>query len=136
MRNLYAIIEQPVKHGVRKKGRDYICSSNYKANMELRIRELRKEKQLSVEALARACGMSKSYLSEIERGVKQINGRLLEIIARELHVSPLDLMDDKSLGPDLLEHMRLMRSLSPADKQAVIRHAIGLAPKDNDEDAR
>lgn len=130
---MYAICEQPVKTGVRKKGRDYICPSEYKASMKLRIRELREQKKLSVEALAKACGMSKSYLSEIERGVKQINARRLEIIARELRTTPLDLIDDDSVEPDLLHHLRIMRNLAPADKQAVIRHALGLAPKVDDE---
>lgn len=43
--------------------------------MKTRIKELRRQRGLSVDALAQAVGMSKSFVSEMENGRKEINGQ-------------------------------------------------------------
>lgn len=133
MSALFAHSEQVVNKKVRNLRRDYCPGSRYVMGMETKIREIRKAKGWTVERLAQASGISKSYLSELETGKKQINGRKLEAIARALQCAPLDLLDDKTLEPDVMEHIRLLRCLSPSDRQAVIRHARGLAPESDTE---
>lgn len=102
---------------------------NYYAPMRLRIEELLAEKGWTVQELADRSGMSKSYLSEIKNGVKPANSRRIQAIADAFGLSPIDLIDDDSVPQDVLEHMRTLSELSPADREAVIRHAASLAMK-------
>ena len=94
--------------------------------MLLRVKDLRKERGLTVEQLANQAGMSKSYLSEIESGKKQINARRLEALAAALHVQPTDLISDPDVSADLVAHLDVVRRLPPEDQAAVLRHALGL----------
>lgn len=122
-------------HTANKRSRDDFAKSdgincekqNIRPAMKLRITEFRKLRGLTVEALADQAGMSKSYLSEVANGKKQANARVLETLARALKCAPTDLIDDKSLSPDLLDHIRLLKELSDDDRQSVLRHARGLA---------
>lgn len=98
--------------------------------MKLRITEWRKKRELTVDALASKAGLSKSYLSELANGKKTVNARHLEMLAKALGCSPLDLLDDSSVQPDIIEHIRKMQTLTPDDRQAVIRHAESLARTD------
>ena len=52
-----------------------------------RIRELRRERQLSQEALADAAHIGRSYMSGIERGVRNCSTLHLVRIAKALRVS-------------------------------------------------
>lgn len=56
--------------------------------MKLRIRQLRRERGLTLEELAELAGISRSYLNELELGAKTINANRLEQVARALEVPP------------------------------------------------
>lgn len=101
--------------------------------MQLRIDELRKERGLTVEALAQKAGISKSYLSEMMRGKKAINSARLQAIADALNVSPIDLIDDQAMPAGVMDHLRVVSKLSPADQLAIFRHAEVLANSNNKE---
>jgi len=97
------------------------------ASMLLRIRDLRKQRGLTIQALADAIGVTKSHVSEMERGVKPISSRHLESIARALGCCPADLIASGAMDPEILDHIRLLERLSPEDRAAVVRHAESLA---------
>lgn len=97
MPTLFAYSEHYVKPVVRHLRRDKKSDERYNVSMKLRITELRKERGLTVQALADAAGMSKSYLSEIANGVKEVNGRRMDALARALGVSTIDLIDHSSI---------------------------------------
>lgn len=97
--------------------------------METRIKELRQARGLTVEQLAKLAGMSKSYLSEIENGRKQINGRRLDKLAEALDVTVTDLIADPDISADLERHLSILRDLDPEDQMAVMRHALSLSHK-------
>lgn len=97
--------------------------------MKLRVRELREERGLTVQELADRAGLSKSYLSEIERGVKTVNARRLEQLASALRVRPTDLIADKRLSADLEEHLALLAQLGPEDLAEVLSYARFRAAK-------
>lgn len=130
MPDLIAHSEQHCKYFVRNLRRAVCKESRYFVGMRLRIEELLAEKRWTVQELADRAGMSKSYLSEIKNGIKPANSRRIQAIAKALEVSPVDLIDDDSVPPDVLEHMRTLSELSPSDREAVIRHAASLAMKD------
>lgn len=94
--------------------------------MLLRLKQLREARKLTVEQLAERAGMSKSYLSEIENGKKQINARRLEGLALALGVAATDLIADRSVGDVIADHLDVVRQLDPEDQAAVQRHALSL----------
>jgi transcriptional regulator with XRE-family HTH domain len=94
--------------------------------MLLKVKELRKARGLTVEQLASKAGLSKSFLSEIENGIKQINGRRLEDLAAALGVRPRDLIADATLSREIADHLDVMSKLDPEDQAAVHRHALSL----------
>lgn len=59
-----------------------------------RIRELRKEKGLSQEALAEAASIDRSYLGGIERGEHNLNIMMLIGIAKTLNIGISELFMD------------------------------------------
>jgi transcriptional regulator with XRE-family HTH domain len=60
-----------------------------------RIRRIRGERSLSQEALADSAGLDRSYMSGIERGVRNITLLKLFAVARALKVSPRELLPDE-----------------------------------------
>jgi len=58
-----------------------------------RLREIRKQKGLSQEGLAFKCGLHRTYISDIERGSRNISLKNIERIARSLGISPKALLD-------------------------------------------
>ena len=59
-----------------------------------RVRELRKSKGLSQEAFASLCGLDRTYISGIERGVRNISLINLFVLAKALQISVAELMQE------------------------------------------
>ena len=59
-----------------------------------RIRELRKAKGLSQETFAGLCGLDRTYISGIERGVRNISLMNLFVLAKALEISVSELMQE------------------------------------------
>jgi transcriptional regulator with XRE-family HTH domain len=60
-----------------------------------RVRELRKKKGLSQEALALESGLDRSYVGGVERGERNISLENIEKLARALDVHPSELLRDR-----------------------------------------
>jgi transcriptional regulator with XRE-family HTH domain len=60
----------------------------------LRVRELRKQKGFSQEALALVCGLDRSYIGGVERGERNISLLNIHKIARALGIAPASLVSD------------------------------------------
>lgn len=58
-----------------------------------RVRDLRKAKGLSQEAFADACGLDRTYISGIERGLRNIALANIAIIARTLGITISELTE-------------------------------------------
>ena len=58
------------------------------------LRDLRKERGLSQEDLAELCGLDRTYISGIERGLRNVARRNIEALAQALGVSLADLFRD------------------------------------------
>ena len=59
----------------------------------LRIKELRLKASLSQEALAAECGLDRTYISGIERGLRNPSFKNIIRIAKSLNVSPSQLLE-------------------------------------------
>lgn len=56
-----------------------------------RIRQLRVARHLSQEELSFRCGISKNYLSDVERGTRNISLKAIEKLAKGLEVEIYEL---------------------------------------------
>ncbi len=56
------------------------------------IRERREALNLSQEAFAAECGLHRTYISQLERGMKSPTVRVLAILAQALKVTPDELL--------------------------------------------
>ena len=54
-----------------------------------RVRNLRKLSNISIEELAFRCDLNRNYLSDVERGTRNLSLKAIEKIARGLNV-PID----------------------------------------------
>lgn len=66
-----------------------------KQKIGLRIRELRKELQLSQEALAFKSEVDRTYVTDVENGRRNISVEILEKIIKALEVSISDFFNSK-----------------------------------------
>ncbi len=57
----------------------------------LRIKELRLKAHISEEELSFRCGLSKNYISDVERGTRNISLKAISKLAYGLHVEIKDL---------------------------------------------
>ncbi len=58
-----------------------------------KLREVRKQKGLSQESLALKSRLHRTYISDIERGARNVSLRNIEKIAKALVVTPKSLLD-------------------------------------------
>lgn len=59
-----------------------------------KVREIRKQKNLSQEELAFHSGLHRTYISDIERGDRNVSVKNIEKIARALGVKPSELLEN------------------------------------------
>lgn len=60
----------------------------------LNLKKFREERGLSQEAFADHCGLHRTYISGIERGVRNPTVLILEKIAKALKIAAADLLQD------------------------------------------
>jgi transcriptional regulator with XRE-family HTH domain len=94
-----------------------------------KLREIRKARGLTGEALADLVGTSKSYISEIENGKRVPSVKMTQQLADALGKSVYEITGFMDLPADILAHLAVMRELSEEDRRAVERHAAGLLDK-------
>lgn len=58
-----------------------------------KLREIRNEKGFSQEKLALKCGLHRTYISDIERGSRNVSLKNIDKISKALDVSPKSLLD-------------------------------------------
>ena len=109
----------------------YAC---YQLGVELplRIRDIRKERGLTIEQLAQKVGVSQPHMSGVERGVKNLNNHLIVRIAEALGVKPDALIRPDDMSDAEILHRRL-RALKPADLARVQAFADALAQSAPDD---
>ncbi|MDC9614989.1 helix-turn-helix transcriptional regulator [Xenorhabdus khoisanae] len=74
-------------------------SNNIRSLFGQRIRYLRKEAGMSQEAFADKCGLDRTYVSGIERGVRNPTLEIIYVIANGLQIELNDLFDFKTMFP-------------------------------------
>lgn len=101
--------------------------------MKLQIRQHRKELGWTLAHLAERVGTSSGHLSDIETGKREASLSMLRAIAQALGITEMDLFTPSTPAEsEIIRHMRDFSKLSPADRDAVARHARGLLKKDDE----
>lgn len=59
-----------------------------------KVREIRKQKGLSQEELAFRSGLHRTYISDIERGDRNVSVKNIEKIAHALGIKPSELLEN------------------------------------------
>jgi len=92
--------------------------------LDLRIRELRKARGWSLETLAGKVSISSPHLSQIERGEKNLNNRLIDELADHLGVHPSELFAARQRYDNIVS---VLNDLTPDDMGMVRDFAAALA---------
>lgn len=93
--------------------------------LNIRIREIRKARNMTLAQLADQVLVSTPHISEIERGLKNLNNHLLERIAAALGVAPSDLISS-DVDTDIARLNELVSRLDAADAARVAAFAEAL----------
>lgn len=101
-------------------------ANDIKAEVGLRIRQLRKNKGLSLEELAHLAGVHPNYLSEAECGKKNFSLTTMEKIAKALEVAVSEFFSGQTAtySPKVRSANRLaylLRDSSPKEMDAILR---------------
>src|SRR6185369_3126746 len=93
----------------------------------VRIREMRTARRMSLSEVAQKASISAATLSRIETGKQNINVELMQMIARVLHLSPHELLDDgeKVEGNGDGELASKVATLQPNDRARFWRDLSG-----------
>lgn len=93
--------------------------------LNLRIRELRKARGLTIGELADRVNVSTPHMSQVERGLKNLNNHLLTRIAAALDVQP-DALISSSDRNDIGKLLDLLADLPAEDVERVRQFAEAL----------
>lgn len=99
---------------------------HFRMELNIRIRELRKARGLTLEQLASRISVSAPHLSEVERGKKNLNNHLMERLASALGVSHAELIAEPEPDNGVSRLMGTLRSLPEADRARVEAFALAL----------
>ena len=93
--------------------------------LNIRIREIRKSRKMTLAQLAGQVSTSIPHMSEVERGLKNLNNHLLERISAALGVAPSDLISS-DVDTDIARLNELVSRLDAADAARVAAFAEAL----------
>lgn len=106
----------------------------YQASMELsiHIRQIRLAKGLTQKQLAEKVGVSDVHVSQVERGVRNLNNHLIKRFAAALEVEPADLIRNPHPSDDFQRLSGIMRDLREEDRARVEAFASALRQSGSD----
>lgn len=108
----------------------YRLAYAFRMSLNINIRALRQAKKLTIAQLASMVGISTAHLSEVERGVKNLNNHLMTRISAALGVPPDQLISDEA--SDMSRMAAIYSRLAPDDRERVVAFAAALASTGED----
>ena len=97
-------------------------NKNFNATVGARIRQTRELLSLSREKFSERCGISSSFLADIERGTKGCSSETLYKICTGANISPAYIILGKDNSSDVTAIMELLNLLEPK----YIDNAVGI----------
>jgi transcriptional regulator with XRE-family HTH domain len=97
-------------------------------NIGQKIREYRKNKALKLVNIAERTGLSKPFISEIERGIKSPSIETLSKICSALDITLAEFFteEEPSLSPELRKLLDSARDLSPEQVEQLNRFILSM----------
>ncbi len=97
--------------------------------MRNRLKELRKAKGLTLEALAQRVGSSNQHVSHLENGKRRLSVDWMERLAVALECHPLELLHDGVVARTEREQglLELFRGLDAEQQEALLKALAALA---------
>ena len=83
-----------VKRAEARNAANYFLPANVNSRFGVRLREFRRERNLTQLQMATKLGIDRTFISDVERGRKSISLGMLEIVALGLDLSLSDLLMD------------------------------------------
>ena len=74
--------------------RPHVIQMNLEKVVGLNVKRYREKRGLSQEELADISGLHRTYISGVERGVRNPTIRIVQILAQALRVKPTDLLTE------------------------------------------
>ncbi|MCX7845808.1 MAG: helix-turn-helix transcriptional regulator [Dictyoglomaceae bacterium] len=102
-------------------------------NIGNKIRKLRKEKNLTLEELSKKTGLSLSYISLIERGLKNPSLKALEKIAECFGINPAIFFKEEDINEkeSIEVFLRANTNLDEEERKMIIQLIESLEKKKN-----
>jgi len=95
--------------------------------LKINIRKYRQQRGWTLAELAERVNISTPHMSEVERGVKNLNNHLLVRISAALEVSPDKLLKDEREDDAWVSLLNLAEQLDSEDLKRLTLFAEGLA---------
>lgn len=89
--------------------------------MQLRIKDLRKERGWTIEQLGQMVGLSRGFLSEVENGKKNLSTPMMEAVAAAFEVGVTELFDAGEIAADLAIIAEHFREMTPEERRQAVR---------------
>ena len=84
--------EHVVKRAAARNSSNYFLPANVNSRFGARLRQLRRERNLTQLQMAVEFGIDRTFISDVERGRKSISLGMLKIVALGLNLSLSDLL--------------------------------------------
>ena len=84
--------EHIVKRAAERNASNYFLPANVNSRFGARLRQLRRERNLTQLQMAIEFGIDRTFISDVERGRKSISLGMLKVVALGLHLSLSDLL--------------------------------------------
>ena len=113
-------------------------SDKFRHTVPARMQAIRKKQKISQESMAKRLGVSKTYISNIERGVTKLPAHILDDYSRELGVPVEELLaDDKAAKASsmITDIISAVKTLPREDQEFICRVAKGLEATRNTNDS-
>lgn len=89
--------------------------------MRLKLRELRKKKGWTLDVAAARLGITKSHLSEVETGKKNLSAPMMDAAAKLFDVHVTQLYDAGDYAADLSAIAQELENMTPQQREAAVR---------------
>lgn len=94
VRSQYFVAERSPNSAAVRNPQNYYLPMNVSSRFGVRLRNLRRERNLTQLRMAVGFGIDRTFISDVERGRKSISLPMLEVLALGLNMSLSELLQD------------------------------------------
>ena len=92
--NSSLVLQRPPNCAAVRNPENYYLPMDVSSRFGVRLRLLRKERNLTQSQMARTFGIDRTFISDVERGRKSISLQTMEVVALGMKITLSDLLRD------------------------------------------